>query len=259
MKTAPPVNYRLPLLATIASTLVVIILFAILAFFTTAWSIRQFTSPEGEGVGSLVISGVCGLATILLIAGLLYFSVALIKGVRDLTTPIVRLPGYIERKYTGMGRTGGFWIIVQPGERPEVASTPRLAAALAPAAEIGQRLTPGKAQDPNPSPAQPPTPNPQPPTPSSGFGAALEEVARHTRSTTPPPASAALAPEPVQNPKSKIQNSTARIFRVDKPVYNALRDGEPVTVAYSPFLEHVYYVEHLEAGEPVPLRNTSLI
>ena len=252
MKTAPPVNYRLPLLATIASTLVVIILFAILAFFTAAWSVRQFTSPEGEGVGSLVISGVCGLATILLIAGLLYFSLALIKGVRDLTTPIVRLPGYIERKYTGMGRTGGFWIVVQPGARPEVASTPRLAAALGSAPSQPAAPPVARArQAPPPAPAQAP--------PRDGVGAAREEVARHTRSTTPPPASAALAPEPVQNPKSKIQNSTARIFRVDKPVYNALRDGEPVTVAYSPFLEHVYYVEHLEAGEPVPLRNTSLI
>ena len=37
MNTAPPVNYRLPLLATIASTLVVIVLFAILAFFTAGW------------------------------------------------------------------------------------------------------------------------------------------------------------------------------------------------------------------------------
>jgi hypothetical protein len=90
-----------------------------------------------------------------------------------------------------------------------------------------------------------------------GFGAALEEVARHTRSTTPAPAPA--APEPRTHPQSTIQNPTARIFRVDKPVYNALRDGESVTVAYSRFLEHVYYVEHLEAGEPVALRNTSLI
>ena len=95
------------------------------AFFTAAWSLRQFTTPEGEGVGSLLISGLCGLATLALVAGLLYFSLALIKGVRDLTAPIARLPGYIERKYTGMGRTGGFWIVVQPGEDARVPFRPR--------------------------------------------------------------------------------------------------------------------------------------
>jgi hypothetical protein len=250
MKTAPPINYRLPLLATIASTLLVIALFAILAFFTAAWSLRQFTTPEGEGVGSLLISGLCGLATLALVAGLIYFSLALIKGVRDLTTPLVRLPGYIERKYTGMGRTGGFWIVVQPGERPEVTATSRLAAAL------GSAPSP-PAVPPVARARQAPAPRPAPAPVGDGFGAALEEVARHTRSTTPAPAPA--APEPIHKPQSNIQNPTARIFRVDKPVYNALRDGESVTVAYSRFLEHVYYVEHLEAGEPVALRNTSLI
>jgi hypothetical protein len=253
MNTAPPINYRLPLLATIASTLVVMVLFAILAFFTAAWSLRQFTTPEGEGVGSLLISGLCGLATLALVAGLLYFSLALIKGVRDLTAPIARLPGYIERKYTGMGRTGGFWIVVQPGERPALASPTPLATPL------GSSPSPASAPAPVASAPKAPAPRPAPAPVGDGFGAALEEVARHTRSTTPAPAPNPAAPAPLQNPKSKIQNSTARIFRVDKPVYNALRDGEPVTVAYSPFLEHVYYVEHLEAGEPVALRNTSLI
>jgi hypothetical protein len=254
MNSAPPVNYRLPLLATIASTLVVIVLFAILAFFTAAWSLRQFTSPEGDGAGALAISAVCGLATVLLLAGLVYFTLALIKGVRDLTTPMAYLTGYIERKYTGMGRTGGFWIVVHPGEHPTAAPPPRLATAL------GSAATPG-SPPPRPASRAPDAPPPQPaPVPTGdGFGAALEEVARHTRSTAPAPAPAASAPDPIHNPKAQISNPNFRIFRVDKPVYNALREGEPVTVAYSRFLEHVYYVEHSEAGEPVPLRNTSLI
>jgi hypothetical protein len=237
------------MLATIASTLLVIALFVVLAFFTAAWSVRQFTTPSDEGgVGAIFISGLCGLATLLLIAGVIYFSLALIKGLRDLTVPMVRLPGYIERKYTGMGRTGGFWIIVQPGERPPVAGPTRLATALAPA-------------DTPRSPASGPAAAPVQPAPApigDGFGASLEEVARHTRSTAPA-APAPAAPAPIPNRQSAIPNSSARIFRVDKPVYNALSDGEAVTVGYSRFLEHVYYVEHMEAGEPVQLRNTSLI
>jgi hypothetical protein len=251
MKTPPPLNYRLPLLATIVSTLLVLTLFAVLAFFTAAWSVRQFTTPSDEGgLGSVVTSGLCGLATLLLIAGIVYFALALIKGVRDLTHPMARLNGYIERKYTGMGRTGGFWIVVQPGERPAVATPTRLATALGPAA--------GPAGAARPTARGPvvPAAQPAPAPPGDGFGAALEEVARHTRSTTAAPVA---PPEPLPPPPSTIGASTARIFRVDKPVYNALRDGEPVTVGYSRFLEHVYYVEHMEAGEAVQLRNTSLI
>src|SRR5206468_906715 len=105
MNPAPPVNYRLPILATIASTVVVMVLFTLLAFFTAAWSLRQFTGASTDETGSPIIGGLCGVATLALIAGIVYFALALIKGVRDLTMPIQRLPGYIERKYTGMGRT----------------------------------------------------------------------------------------------------------------------------------------------------------
>ncbi len=246
MNTAPPVNYRLPILATIASTLVVITLFVLLAFFTAAWSLRQFTTTADDGTGSPLIGGLCGVATLAMIAGVVYFSLAVIKGVRDLTTPLQHLPGYIERKYTGMGRTGGFWIVVRTGDRPlPIASSARLT--------------------PPPPPAPPPVPAPSAASTGSttstgtapgGFGGGLAEIARQV-STAPRPPAEASSPAPA--PPAATDWTKSHIFRVDKAVYNALRDGEPVVIAYSRFLEHVYYVEHTEAGEPVPLRNTSLL
>lgn len=249
MNTAPPVNYRLPLLATIVSTLVVMVLFILLAFFTAAWSLRQFTTVDDE-TGSPIIGGLCGVATIALIAGTLYFALALIKGVRDLTTPLQRLPGYIERKYTGMGRTGGFWIVVRAGDRPALATAPvtRLATALTTAPSSSPTA-------PSTAPSVPALAPPSSAAPTS-FGGGLAEVARQVSTTPRPPADV-----PGATPVLPIATdwTRSRIFRVDKSVYNALRDGESVVVAYSRFLEHVYYVEHTEDGEQVPLRNTSLL
>ena len=208
----------------------------------------QFTTPSDEGgLGAVFISGLCGLATLLLLAGTVYFSLALIKGLRDLTLPMQRLSGYIERKYTGMGRTGGFWIVVQPGERPALAPTPRLATALTPPAAQGRRRPPRRP--PAPAAERPPCP----------LETASAQRSKRPPATPAPPPPPAPEPEPIQHIHNPNPNPTARIFRVDKAVYNALRDAEPVVVGYSRFLEHVYYVEHTEAGDPVQLRNTSLI
>jgi hypothetical protein len=245
MNNPPRVNYLLPILATLGSTLIVIVLFAVLAFAAGSFSLRQLTEPTDDALGSGVTGGLCGLLALILAGAILFFFEAIVKGLRDLGQPLQRLSGWVDEKYIGRGGMGGHWVIVRLDGPPP---PPTTAASMlrAPAADTVPAAPP---------PAREGRVVEAAPTATPGFGAGLAEVQQKTRRSAPSPAASAPAPEP----PPRRDRATTRLFRIDKPVYNALRPGEPVTVGYSRFLEHVYYVEHQEGDTPVVLYNKALI
>jgi hypothetical protein len=249
MTNPPRVNYLLPILATLGSTLIVIVLFAVLAFAAGSFSLRQLTEPTDDAMGSGLTGGLCGLLALILLGSILFFLEAILKGLRDLTQPMQRLAGWVDEKYIGRGGMGGHWVIVRldgpPPTAPTAASVLGTAAAPAPTAP--------------PAPVAPPARRggravEAAPTTTPGFGAGLADVQQKTRRSAPAPAAA-----PVPEPPPRRDRANTRLFRLDKPVYTALRPGEPVTIGYSRFLEHVYYVEHQEGDTPVVLYNKALI
>ena len=245
MNNISQTRYLLPILATLGSTLIVILLFTVLAFAAGAFSLRQLTEPTDDTLGSGLTGGLCGLLALILIGSVLFFLEAIVKGVRDLSQPMQRLDGWVDHKYVGRGGMGGHWVIVRlDGPPPTAPRTVGVLTAPAPApAPVATPVTRGGR------------PVEAAPTTTPGFGAGLAEVQQKTRRSAPAPAPIAPAPAP---PPVRDRANT-RLFRLDKLVYNALQPGEPITVGYSRFLEHVYFVEHHEGETPVVLDNKALI
>src|SRR5215210_1463643 len=107
MNNSPRVNYLPPILATLGSTLLVLGLMVVLAFAATTISYRQFTEPASDVFGAIVTGGLCGLIALALFAAILFFFMALLKGLRDLGQPVQQLSGWRDTKYGGRGGMGG--------------------------------------------------------------------------------------------------------------------------------------------------------
>src|SRR5215203_6699284 len=114
-------KYLLPILATIGSTVVVIGLFAVLALAAGSFSLRQFTEPTDDAMGSGLTGGLCGIVALILLGSILFFLEAIIKGVRDLGQPMQQLSGWVDQKYVGRGGMGGHWVIVRLDGPPHAA------------------------------------------------------------------------------------------------------------------------------------------
>jgi hypothetical protein len=247
MNNAPRVNYPLPILATLASTAFVMVLFAVLAFFSAVYTLRQFTEPTADAVGSALTGGACGLIALILLATIGFFLRALVQGLRDLGQPIQRVSGWVAEKTAGRATGGATWIIVQLGDPPPVPA--------APDALPEPVFTSALSETPVPRRAGPAVQAAQPTT--AGFGAGLAEVQQNTRRVADSP----LAPVPavpivLDQPRDR---TNSRRFRVDKPLFKELQVGDVVTVGCSRFLEHVYYVERQTGDDRVVLYNRSLI
>ena len=250
MNNAPRVNYLLPIVATLAATLLVMGVVGLLAFFAAALSIRQLTTPTDDTPSAVLSSGLCGLVAVVLLVSLLFFFTALLNGVRDLGQPLQQSTGRVVRKYTGMGRTGGFWIVVAPDDADEHTAPPAPPPGTTPAAPA----VPSYSQEDAPSvPRSGPIVQAAPPTAAGTFGAGLAGVGPRR------PANAPLSPVADLPPAEPLTPPGSRTFRIDKAVYEALREDERITVAYSRYLEHIYYISHPDGDEQLVLRNTSLI
>jgi hypothetical protein len=162
-----------------------------------------------------------------------YFLLALIKGVRDLVTPVQYTRGSLADKRVIGGRFVGNWIGVVPsyiGSDLESASavSDDDAAASADRTQIVQ------------------TRNAPPPRPTDRKRGGYLSPGRISSTVE-------TDPQATGKPDKRI------IFRADPAAYEALRPGEQVLVAHSRFLEHIYYVAHLRDGEWESFTNKTLI
>ncbi|MEP6774979.1 MAG: hypothetical protein ABJA50_05230 [Chloroflexota bacterium] len=232
----PVVNYRLPLVTSLATTALLFLVLAFLTLVSVANVLRAF-SPADD-TGSATLGGFfCGVTSLLGVGLCLYTLWAILKGVRDLMTPIHYTRGSIADKRSIAGRIAGEWIGVSPsyvGADIAVAShvTDEQAAASADHSRIVQTRSA-------------PLPRLQP----KGRGGYLAP-GRISMQASPLVTDADLSDD---KPKNRA------VFRVDAGAYSLLKADEEVLVAHSRFLEHIFYVAHLRDGEWESFKNNALI
>jgi hypothetical protein len=229
----PRVSYYPPVVVTLAATLFVFLIMLILTIIALGDTVAQWNSTStGEGGGT---SGalLCGVVAIVGMIGSVYFFLALIKGGRDLFSPIQYTRGSLADKRVIGGRFVGNWIGVSPsyiGPSLQAASevTEEQAAASADRAQILQTRS------------------------------APAPVARDRKRGS------YLAPERISStlvtdPSVPNEKDPRRVFRVETDCYEGMMPGEEVLVAHTRFLEHIYYVAHLRDGAWESFKSKALI
>lgn len=218
------VNYHAPLWATIGASALLLAVVTGLALVSLSGLFNLIVN-ERDGITALF----CGLLNLAFLAGIVFFTIAITKGVRDLSTPLQFVNGLIVDHSFRQQRGGGaYWLVVDTESESEPAPVMRyIPMSQSPALKNDNtRLVFGA----NPAPDDPDLPAPSEDDPRQIF-------ARNERLTLP----------------------TVLRFRVDKPVYESLRLNDRVTVAYSRYLQHVYYVQQWEGNQGVVLKNRSLL
>ena len=230
----PRVNYFGPLAVTLAATALI---FALMLFLTlvgvgntiSGWN-RAATTDDGNALTGVLFCGVFAIFGAMLSV---YFLVALIKGIRDLTTPLQYTRGNLADKRVISSRLAGDWIGIT-------------------ASYVGPDLDTASAVD------------------DDAFAASVDRTQIvQTRNDAPPERSRRrrtgyLTADRFPGPVIEDEQTTGApgpraVFRVDQATYEALQPGEEVLVAHSRYLEHIYYVARLRSGEWETYRNRALI
>ncbi len=215
------VSYNTPLVATIAASLVLLLVVIFLAAIGLGNTITLIHQEDG------LSAAFCGVVTLVLLVGVAFFATAVIKGVRDLFTPLQLSTGLIVELTARAQRGGGaYWVMIDPDLEAE---TP---------APVGHYI-------------------PLSESPALGLD--------HTRRVFGVPSNTDPAPEPEPEPEPDLDailrgdKGHLLRFRVDKPVHQSLRLDERVSIAHSRYLQHVYYVQQWQGNSSVVLQNRSLL
>ncbi|HEX8599485.1 MAG TPA: hypothetical protein VF952_13335 [Chloroflexia bacterium] len=229
-KGLPQVNYVPPVLGTLSATVLLLVVLGLLTLITGLAAVTQFGRvSSNDARGSLVTLGVCGLGSLICLGATIYFAWTVIKGVRDLFTPLYYTRGVVADKRVIGGRNTGTWLGVSPSY-----SGPNLAVA----AQAAGHETLG----------------------SSAYMARSREAARPGEPTRGK-SGGYLSADRIS--ASAAEESTAptprRIFRVDPASHAVLESGDEVLVAHSRYLERIFYVARFTNGEWESYRNKALI
>jgi hypothetical protein len=230
----PRVNYFTPVVVTLTATLFIFLIVLILTLIAIGNSLTQWdkagSGQEGSAAAGILI---CGSLSVLGAIGSVYFLLAVIKGVRDLMTPVQYTRGELADKRVIGGRVVGNWIGLSPDyvgpdiERASAVTEEQVVASTDRAKIVQTRNAP------------PPRP------PERKRGSYL----------TPDRISSTIVTES----RSTGAQGPRAVFRVDNAPYEAMSPGEEVLIAHSRYLEHIYYVAHLRDGKWESFRNKALI
>lgn len=237
MAGLPTIRYYLPISATILATLLVIFVVGILTFAALAKIFAQFNPAiQSNPEDTTPIVGFCGVLSLIGLVALVYFILALVKGLRDLRSPVYYARGVMLDKRILGGRKAGTWMGI--GVRY-----------AGPDLETAQVITDDqRAASPDRSTMLQPrgessTPTYAPRTKRSGSYLPTERIsARAATSQTP-----------------RDPSIPRIVFRVDPASFEALGPDEEVLIAYSRHLQHIFYVAHLRGGEWESWVNRQLI
>lgn len=242
----PRINYPLPLLATLASSLVLLLIALILAYASIGNMLVSFSGQNSEPVLGIL----CGITTFVMLAGVAFFIVACIKCVRDLATPMQFTTGTVVG-LTNKGQdvpsmlpsTASLRRSQLPDEATRRRQSPPFWLVIDPELQaIEERKVEERRVEAESS---------EPPSTRIIFGSAAAK-------NEPKPPTAG------RQPASAIEEELARKkllrrFRVDRPVYASLNIGQRVVVAHSRHLEHVYYAQIVDDFGGQTILNKSLL
>jgi hypothetical protein len=251
----PKVNYYLPVVVTLAATLLILAVVVVLTFMAISNTFAQWNRAAGSQQDGAILSVMlCGLLSLFGLGGLVYFVIATVKGLRDLWTPLHYTRGVVANKRTAGGRRAGNWLVVSPRY---AGSDLRVASEIT---EEQAAASPDRSQIVQPRGSWPMA-NSGPPTKSSSYLPA-------SRISTSDAGRPVIYDRPVMTTQYQPQPSDTgeeeekvprMVFRVDPASFKILEAGDEVLVAHSRFLEHIFYVAHLKGGEWEAFRNRELI
>jgi hypothetical protein len=230
----PSINYHLPVVVTLLATLILFLLvgFLTLVAFGNAANAWNASGPGTEGAtpAAFLLCGAFGLVGTALT---IYFLIALVKGVRDLSAPLHYTRGTLADKRAVAGRMAGDWIGVAPSYAgPDLAVAAHVSDEQAVASvDRSQIVQPRGAQSASPV------------APKRGGYLSRDRISAQVET----------APQSLGAPGPRA------VFRVDQGAYVRLQPGEEVLVAHSRFLEHIFYVAHLRDGQWESFKNKALI
>ncbi len=233
VKGLPRMNYYLPVIVTFLASVFSFLLIALLmifAIFNVSTQVGRIAAG-GQG-GSILGTAFCGVAALVCAIGTVYFFIAVIKGFRDIFSPVYYTRGTVADKRVMGGRKSGTWLGVIPRY-----TGPDLTEASAVTEE--QRLAhPDRSQvfEPRYSPKKPE------PSPMMKHGSYLP-ADRISASRTIDPADLPLRV----------------IFRVDPASHAALQPDDEVLLAHTRYLQHIFYVARLTGGDWESYVNKALI
>lgn len=222
----PRINYYLPIGVTVLSVTFIFLVLAFVSLITASAVITRLgNATSGQSRESVLTIGLCGIPTLLCVLSTLYFFTALYKGFRDLVTPPYYTRGIVAQKQTSNERRAGNWLRV----------TPRYSGLdLSFASEVTD-----DERDASPDRSKVLQPR---------FSSGATTTGKYLPSTR------------ITSTTSDVNSSqVTMVFRVDSILPTALEAGEVVMVAHSRFLQHVFYVAHLNGGEWESYRNKQLI
>jgi len=236
----PAISYRLPLVVTTLSALVIFLATGFLALISIS-IIVQFVTRSSSAAGSdpVFIGCICAPLGATFLGATVYFLGAIIKGVRDLFRPVHYTRGTVADRPPVSGRRSGTWLHVNARYAgPDLATashvTEEQRAASPDRSQIVQtRFAPD-------------------PVLSGKRGARGKQGSYLPADRLTADLKALEAPEPV-SPSLPI------LFRVDAAAYAAMKPDAEVLIAHSPFLKHIYYVSRLKEGEWESFPNKALI
>ncbi len=230
----PRVNYYLPIVVTVLATLLIIVVIGLLTLISVGNTLNNLNRSTEN---STAIASCCGVLSVIGAASTVYLMFALVKGVRDLTTPLYYARGTMLDKRILGGRKTGTWMGVGVrylGHDLQTAQqiTDDQRAAFPDRSKILQTRS---SQDPVAAP---------PRTKRPGSYLPAERIAASRAVSSKAPRDAAI-------PRV--------VFRVDQASFQALEPDEEVLIAHSRYLQHIFFVAHIKGGEWETYRNRLLI
>ncbi|HUP26857.1 MAG TPA: hypothetical protein VM409_00350 [Chloroflexia bacterium] len=231
----PKVGYRLPIVVT---TLAAALIFLATGFLSLAVISRVllqlgWSEQPPQSSDPVFTFCICAPLGLLFIAGAVYFLLAVVKGARDLGTPLHYTRGSVAQPRAAIGRkSNNMWLTVDARYAgPDLQSAAYLTDEdRAASADRSQILQPR-------------------------FAGASTSASRERGGYIPTHRLTSDSAEPEDSAKSQVPVT----FRIDAAVLKILEPGTEVIVAHSRYLEHVYYVSHLRSGEWESFPNKALI
>ncbi len=249
----PGVNYYLPIVVTLLAAGLLLLVLGTLSLFAIFDAVALWGNfARGASDGSALSGMICGVLGLIGLATTAYFFYAMVKGVRDLRTPLYYTRGAVADKKTIGGRMAGNWLAVSARyggpDRQEASSV----------SDEERAASTDRSQIFQPRFPQPKKPSSYLPTErisSNPFDPVARRAARQARADRIDD----LAKESFGSLSEEVSATPRVVFRVDLSSHAVLEPGEEVLVAHSRFLQHVYYVAHLRNGEWEAFPNKMLI
>ncbi len=230
----PRINYYLPIVVTLLATLLLFLLVGFLTVVAFGNAANSWNASEGGTAGATPAGFLfCGTFGLVGTALTVYFLLALIKGVRDLSSPLHYTRGTLADKRAVAGRMAGDWIGVTPAYAgPDQYMASQITdEQVAASVDRSQIVKPRGAGGALPSPPR-----------RSGY-LSRDRISSQVE----------VAPASLGAPGPRV------VFRIEKNAYVNLQPGEEVLIAHSRFLEHIFYVAHLRDGQWESFKSKALI